>query len=109
MATEKPSAAAKRPVAAVPTVSSRPETRKFSHTEYDFPSLIAVCETLARQAVEEAGGRIETDTDGEEVFVIPVRKPVPPALEQSWDPGPPADSRFTAQEMELIQTPDENK
>ncbi|HUT34855.1 MAG TPA: ADP-ribosylglycohydrolase family protein, partial [Planctomycetota bacterium] len=78
---------------------------KFSHTPYNFPTLIAVCEKLARQAVVRAGGKIEKDERGEEVFLIPVAAPKPTALEQCWTPGPIANSRFTEQEMEQIRTP----
>ncbi|NQT51531.1 ADP-ribosylglycohydrolase family protein, partial [bacterium] len=75
---------------------------KFSHTPYTFPKLIAACEQLVRQAVVKAGGRIEKDADGQEVFVIPVEAPKPTPLEQCWEPGPVANSRFTPAEMEKI-------
>ncbi|MBN2270514.1 MAG: ADP-ribosylglycohydrolase family protein [Sedimentisphaerales bacterium] len=74
---------------------------KFSHTPYNFPMLIEVNKKLVRQAVERAGGRIEK-SNGEEVFVIPVEKPKPSKLEQCWEPGPIADSRFTEQEMAQV-------
>jgi len=75
---------------------------KFSHTPYNFPTLINVCEKLVRQSVVRAGGRIEKDDKGREVFVIPVQKPKPTKLEKSWEPGPIANSRFTEQEMAKI-------
>lgn len=75
---------------------------KFSHTPYTFPKLIAVCEQLARQTVIKAGGAIEKDNDGNEVFAIPVVAPTPTALEQCWAPGPIADSRFTDEEKALL-------
>jgi len=75
---------------------------KFSHTEYNFPALVEVCRKLAVQAVTRAGGRIEKDPSGEEVFVIPVQTPKPPRLEQCWEPGPPAGSKFTPAEMAKI-------
>ena len=75
---------------------------KFSHTPYTFPKLIEVCEKLVRQAVVQAGGRIEKDAAGEEVFVIPVAEPKPSRLERAWEPGPTADSRFTEEEMARI-------
>ncbi len=75
---------------------------KFSHTPYNFPMLIKVCEKLVRQAVKRAGGRIEKNSDGEEVFVIPVQKPRPTALEQCWEPGPIANSKFTDKERAKI-------
>ncbi|HAK96036.1 MAG TPA: hypothetical protein DCM87_13850 [Planctomycetes bacterium] len=73
----------------------------FSHTAYNVPKLLAACEKLARQAVVKAGGKIVVE-NGEERFVIPVAAPVPTALEQCWEPGPIAGSRFTAEEMEKI-------
>ena len=75
---------------------------KFSHTPYNFPTLVSVCEKLVRQSVERAGGRIEKDDDGKEIFVIPVKKPKPGRLEQCWEPGPIANSRFTEAEMAKI-------
>jgi hypothetical protein len=76
---------------------------KFSHTPYTFPKLISVCEKLARQAVLRSGGRVEQTSSNEEVYVIPVKAPIPSALEQSWEPEPIANSRFTETEMEQIQ------
>ncbi len=78
------------------------EKAVFSHTAYNFPALIGVCEKLARQALEQAGGRIEKDDAGNEIFVIPVLAPKPSPLELSWDPGPIAGSRFTEEEMAKI-------
>jgi len=75
---------------------------KFSHTPYNFPMLIKVCEKLVRQTVIKAGGRIEKDASGREVFVIPIRKPKPTRLEQCWEPGPIANSRFTKRELARI-------
>jgi len=75
---------------------------KFSHTPYNFPTLVEVSKKLVRQALERAGGRVEKDADGQEVFVIPIRKPKPSKLEQCWEPGPPANSKFTDQEMAQI-------
>ena len=77
----------------------------FSHTAYNFPRLIEVCEKLARQAVVKAGGRIEKNAAGEEVFVIPVQTPRPGKLEQCWEPGPPQSVRFTKEEMAKITAP----
>lgn len=75
---------------------------KFSHTPYNFPTLVSVCEKLVRQSVVRAGGRIEKDNDGKETFVIPIRKPKPGKLEQCWEPGPIANSKFTEEEMAKI-------
>jgi len=84
------------------------KTATFSHTPYNFPKLLDVCEQLARQAVVQAGGRMETTDDGE-VFVIPVQKPKPSQLEKSWAPGPIANSRFTDAEKAKITGKDEKK
>ncbi|HNR29507.1 MAG TPA: ADP-ribosylglycohydrolase family protein [Candidatus Hydrogenedentes bacterium] len=83
------------------TSALNPE-RTFSHTPYNFPKLIEVCGQLARDAVQRAGGTIETDPDGNEVFVIPNLPPRPPALEQSWRPAAPENARFTDDERAKI-------
>jgi hypothetical protein len=76
---------------------------KFSYSDYTLPKVHEVCEKLARAAVVKAGGRIEKDANGEEVFVIPVREPKPSTLEQCWEPGPIAESRFSEEEMAKIK------
>jgi hypothetical protein len=76
----------------------------FSHTAYCFPKLFAATEKVAREAVVAAGGRIERDDSGQEVLVIPVRSPQPSCFEQVWEPGPIANSKFTAEEMARITT-----
>jgi len=75
---------------------------QFSHTPYTFPKLVEVSEKLVREAVVRAGGRIEKDAAGGEVLVIPMQKPKPSKLEQCWEPGPPAGSKFTDEEMDQI-------
>lgn len=82
--------------------SALDQETKFNSTSYSFSTLIDVCDDLAAQAVERAGGRIEK-SEGGETFVIPVEKPKPNALETCWEPGPQAGSRFTAEEMSQIQ------
>ncbi len=77
---------------------------KFSHTSYNFPGLLAVCEKLTRQAVVRAGGRIEREADGGEVFVIPVEEPKPAKLEQCWNPGPATGSLYNEAQRALIPT-----
>lgn len=76
---------------------------KFSHTSYNFPLLVEVCEKLARQSVKQAGGRTEKTQDGKEVMVIPVELPQSSVFEQSWEPGPISESRFTPEEMAKIE------
>ncbi|MHC4120339.1 MAG: ADP-ribosylglycohydrolase family protein [Planctomycetota bacterium] len=75
---------------------------KFSHTPYSFPTLVEVSKKIVRQAVKRAGGRVETGADGKEVFVIPVEEPKPSKLEQCWEPGPIANSKFSEAEMAKI-------
>ncbi len=53
------------------------EKKIFSHTAYNFPALVAVCEKLARQILARSGGRVEKAAGGQEVFVIPVVEPKP--------------------------------
>jgi hypothetical protein len=78
------------------------EQRIFSHTAYNFPRLLDVCEKLTRQILAKHGGRVEKDANGEEVFVIPVAEPKPSPLELSWAPGPIANSKFAPEEMAKI-------
>jgi len=85
--------------------SALKEERKFSHTPYNFPMLVEVCAKLARQVVLKEGGRIEKDKNGCETFVIPIQEPNPSALEQCWEPGPPANSRFTKEQRAQIAAP----
>jgi len=75
---------------------------KFSHTPYNFPMLIDVCERLVREAVVNSGGKIDVDGEDNEHFVIPRQRPRPSALEQCWEPGPAAGSRFTDEEMAKV-------
>lgn len=77
----------------------------FSYSPYTFPKVVEVCRRLASQAVFRAGGYLEKDEAGKEVFIIPVEKPQPSKLEQSWEPGPIANSRFTEGEMRMIDWP----
>jgi hypothetical protein len=75
---------------------------KYSYSDYTVPKVFEVSEKLAREAVTRAGGRIEKNDKGEEVFVIPVQEPKPSKLEQCWEPGPVAGSKFTEEEMAKI-------
>ena len=76
---------------------------KFSHTPYSFPLLVEVSEKLVRQAVVRSGGRIEKESDGSEMLVIPVIAPKPSKLEQCWEPGPPGNVRFDEEELGKIE------
>ncbi len=78
---------------------------KFSHTPYDFPTLVGACYELTREAVVNGGGRVETDEEGNEYFVIPRRSPRPSVLEQCWEPGRPDEGRFSEAEMAGITAP----
>jgi hypothetical protein len=80
---------------------------KYSFSDYTLPKVYEVSEKLAREAVVRAGGKIEKDAAGQEVFVIPVEEPKPPKLEQVTAPGPIADSKFTPEEMAQIKPPAE--
>ena len=75
----------------------------FAHTNYNIPKLLDVCEKLAREYVIREGGKIETDTNGEEYFLIPIKEPKPSKLVFSWDPEPIANSLFTEVEMAQIK------
>jgi hypothetical protein len=80
-------------------ISALEQDKRFSYTEYDFQALADVSVKLARQIVVQAGGRIEENGDGEEVFVIPVQEPEPSNLEQCWDAGPIAGTTFSSEEF----------
>jgi len=81
------------------------EKAKFIYTAYNFPALVGVCEKLARQGLAKAGGRVEKDDRGEEVFVIPVQAPRPSKFEDLRKPGPIAGSLYSDDEMREIQAP----
>ncbi|MBN2292815.1 MAG: ADP-ribosylglycohydrolase family protein [Pirellulales bacterium] len=76
---------------------------KFSHTSYNFPGLLEVCEKLARKAVIRGGGRIEHESDGGETFVIPLEEPRPGKLKQCWNPSPPTGSVYSSTERAKIE------
>ena len=76
---------------------------KFAFSPYNFPNLAKVCEKLARQSVIKAGGRVEKNSKGEDIFVIPVTKPKRGKLQQCWEPGPIAGSLFTEKELTKLQ------
>jgi hypothetical protein len=83
--------------------------RKYSYSEYTVPMVLEVSEKLARAAVLRAGGKIEKDAQGEDVFLIPKQTPKPGKAEQCQSPGPVADSKFTAEEMKQIAPPQKKK
>lgn len=72
---------------------------KFSHTDYNFGSLLDVCEQLTRQAVVLCGGHIESSADGSEVLFIPLDEANPGAVRQCWNPTPAVEARFSESEM----------
>jgi hypothetical protein len=76
----------------------------FSYTAYSFPALIDVSEKLARQIVVRAGGNI-IEENGEEIFLIPVQELKPSKFEDSGNPGPIANSRYSEEEMAKIKFP----
>jgi hypothetical protein len=77
---------------------------KFEYTAYDFDALVAACTNLCRQQVKKTGGKIKTDNNGQVYYLIPKEKPIPAALEQSYNPALPDKANiFSAGEMEQIQ------
>ena len=85
------------------------ERRVFSQVEdallfrYTLPEVLELTEKIAREAIVQSGGRIEKDTNGEEVFFIPLQVPKPSKLQQSQNPGPIANSHFTTEELAQIR------
>lgn len=82
---------------------------KFSHTPYDFPTLVDVSKKLVEQAVVRSGGRVEKTASGERVLMIPVTKVKPSEFQPVYKPGPIANSRFTSEEMSQITARDEKR
>jgi hypothetical protein len=76
---------------------------KFNSTAYTFPALVAVCDDLAAKVVLQAGGQVDKSAEGAETFVIPIHPARPGALENCWEPGRKADSRFTPEERKQIE------
>jgi hypothetical protein len=76
---------------------------KYSHSEYTLPDVYEVTEKLTRQGILKAGGTIQKNAAGEEVFLIPIQSPKPSKLEKSYAPGPIAESKFTKEEMDSVQ------
>jgi hypothetical protein len=76
--------------------------QEFSYTDYRFPDLLVVSEQLAREAIVAAGGSIETDANGEDVFLIPIQTAQPSPFVQSWAPGYTAGTSYTPEQMALI-------
>ena len=78
-------------------------SKKFSFTAYDFPSLIEVCERLARQVVLKEGGKIRKDSNGKELFIIPQNAPAPDGYDIAWAPVRPEGCRYTPEERARIR------
>ena len=82
------------------------ETRVFSHTAYNFPALLDVCEKLAIQAVEREGGFVKEE-DGERFFYIPRTEVVPSALTSCANPTDQPDEsatgRFSEEELKQLR------
>lgn len=68
--------------------------KKFDFTDYDFTSLMAVTEKLARQIVVQQGGRVVKDENGAEWFVIPRSPAMPPAYTPTWRAEKPLGVRY---------------
>jgi hypothetical protein len=79
---------------------------KFTHTDYTFAELLEVCEKLGRDAILRAGGKIVREGN-QEILLIKHEEPRLRPLEQSWAPGPIANSKYTPEEMVEKIRPDE--
>lgn len=77
--------------------------RKFSHSEYDFETLLSVCEDLTRKYIVAKGGKTEKE-ESREVFYLPVTSPSVSEFHSSSNPGPyDPDNRYTEEEMARIR------
>lgn len=74
-------------------------SRKFSHTEYDLPLLFETCQILAVKSVNMSGGLVSKNT-----FYIPIREPKNSELEKSKSPAETANSKYTKDEMQMINS-----
>jgi len=74
------------------------EKKLFWSSTYDWPTMLKVHEQLGRQVVVKYGGRIETDSSGKEMWVIPVQTAKPGPVEKSWMPGPSAGIKYAEDE-----------
>ncbi len=81
---------------------------------YTMPEVYEATERVARRVVIKAGGRIEKNAAGEEVFVLSVSDPVPSRIERFESPAPvptgraaaaaaPAGERLTSEELAKIR------
>ena len=86
-------------------VSALASDRRFAFAELNFAELLSLCERLARQVVERAGGRIERDAACRERFVVPRSSPTPDAFVPSWDAPPAEGLRFTDEERARLKYP----
>ena len=78
------------------------QTTKFAFSSYDFPSLLSVCESLARIAVVKMGGKIKKNTKGEEEWLIPTSNHVITNLDERLDTpilDENVDIRFSSEEL----------
>lgn len=83
------------------------ETGVFSHTAYNFPALLDVCDKLAVQAIEKEGGFVREE-NGERVYYIPRTETVPSELTSCANPVSvpkltDEGVRFTEEEMARIK------
>ena len=78
----------------------------FDHTAYNFPALIDVCDSLAKQAVEKEGGFMKEE-NGESFYYIPQTDVVPSALTSCADPTDKPEegeaARFNEDELKQIK------
>ena len=79
------------------------QDRLFEGSTMSPRKLFAATEKIAREAVVKCGGKMEKDANGAEVLVIPVQTPKPSKLENCWEPGPIANSKFTDEEKAQIK------
>lgn len=82
---------------------------KFSHTPYDFPTLVRVCQKLVCEAVVRSGGQIEGAGTEKQMFVIPVIVPTPSQAVSVLAPGLLANDRFTTEEAAKIDSIESEK
>lgn len=77
---------------------------KWEFTDYDWATLLSVCEDLVRKVVVKYGGKVERDESGREWLVLPESAVRPSKFYDSKAPGPvPEEVRLTDAEMARIR------
>ncbi|MFC1850784.1 ADP-ribosylglycohydrolase family protein [candidate division CSSED10-310 bacterium] len=84
-------------------VSHLDMTAPFYCSNYNLTDILSSSEKIALQAVKQAGGSVQLNSRGAEILVIPVQSPRVGKLQQSYQPAPQTNSRFSIEEVKAIR------